>query len=163
MITIEKPSDEVNEKALLRFTHKAIKASGVAGDVCILVTSSREMRRLNRCFRGKDKPTDVISFPAISVVAGKFAGDLAISLDIARSNARRLGHTTDEELRILILHGLLHLAGYDHESDEGEMERKESTLRNKLRLPSSLIARTEAEPGRAQTLGNQKKKVGRLR
>jgi len=111
--------------------------------VSLLLTSNRQMRILNRSFRGKDQPTDVLSFPASEVVSAKFAGDLAISVDIARSNARALGHSTEDEIRVLILHGLLHLAGYDHEDDDGQMVRKESRLRTKLGLPSALIARTE--------------------
>lgn len=122
---------------------QARKAVGLKGHVSLLLTSNREMRHLNRCFRGKDKPTDVISFPAVEAVLPKIAGDLAISLDIAAANAKILGHSTEEEVRVLILHGLLHLAGYDHEKDKGQMARKEERLREKLGLPSNLIARTE--------------------
>ncbi len=146
LITIQKPDRILNETALTRFANTARKSVGLKGEVAILITSSREMHRLNRAFRGKDKPTDVISFPAVEVVKNKFAGDLAISVDIAKSNARTLGHSTEEELRILILHGLLHLAGYDHESDNGEMAAKEARLRSKLGLPTGLIARTLDEP-----------------
>ena len=84
------------------------------GDVSIRITSSREMRELNRRFRKKNKPTDVLSFPSN---LPKWAGDIAISAEIAASNAAELGHSTETELKILILHGLLHLAGYDHETD----------------------------------------------
>ena len=122
---------------------RAQKAIGLRGQVSVLLTSNREMRQLNRCFRGKDKPTDVISFPAADAVSHKIAGDLAISVDIAAANAKSFGHTANEEVRVLILHGLLHLAGYDHETDKGEMARKEDRLREKLGLPSNLIARTE--------------------
>lgn len=134
----------MNERQLLRFTQQARKAIGLKGQVSLLLTSSREMRALNRCFRGKDKPTDVISFPALEAFTAKLAGDLAISVDIAHANARELGHSTADEIRVLILHGLLHLAGYDHERDQGEMARKESTLRSKLGLPANLIARSES-------------------
>jgi probable rRNA maturation factor len=142
LITIQKPDRTINEATLTRFTNAARRCVGLKGEVAILITSSREMRRLNRLFRGKDKPTDVISFPAIEVVTKEFAGDLAISVDIAKANARNLGHSTEEELAVLILHGVLHLAGYDHEKDNGEMAAKESRLRDKLSLPTSLIART---------------------
>ena len=117
----------------------------------MLLTSNREMRQLNRSFRGKDKPTDVISFPSVDVVSKEFAGDLAISVDIAAANAKNFGHSTEAEICVLILHGLLHLAGYDHETDGGEMARKEQRLRAKLGLPLNLIARTErmaAKPAR---------------
>lgn len=143
MITILKSADGVTEQALLRFSQKARKAVGLKGTVGLLLTCDREMQQLNRRFRGKDKPTDVLSFPAVDVVADKFAGDLAISVDIASANARSFGHSTKKELCVLILHGLLHLAGYDHETDAGEMARKEARLRRELGLPASLIARTE--------------------
>ncbi len=103
------------------------------------------MRQLNRSFRGKDQPTDIISFPAPDAVLPKVAGDLAISIDIAAANAKSLGHSVEQEVRVLILHGLLHLAGYDHEKDEGQMARKEKRLREELRLPSNLIARSEGK------------------
>jgi len=129
---------------------QAQKALELKGEVSVLLTTNRQMRQLNRCFRGKDKPTDVISFPAVEVVSHKVAGDLAISVDIAAANAKSFGHTPDEEVRVLILHGLLHLAGYDHEKDKGEMARKEERLRQKLGLPSNLIARTEASLSQAK-------------
>jgi probable rRNA maturation factor len=135
----------VSEQALLRFSQKARKAVGLKGRVSLLLTSNREMQQLNRCFRGKNKPTDVISFPAADIVANKFAGDLAISVEIASANAKSFGHSTKEELFVLILHGMLHLAGYDHETDSGEMARKEARLRRELGLPTNLIARTEGE------------------
>ena len=142
MITIEKEVEGIKESTLKRFMGEAQKAVGLTGEVSVLLTSNRQMRQLNRCFRGKDKPTDVISFPAVDAVSHKIAGDLAISVDIAAANAKSFGHTTDEEVRVLILHGLLHLAGYDHEKDKGEMARKEERLREKLGLPLNLIART---------------------
>jgi len=94
------------------------------------------VRALNRSFRRKDKPTDVLSFP------GPQGGDIAICAEIARQNAHRLGHSVTEEIKVLMLHGMLHLAGYDHETDAGEMERKEAHLRAKLKLPVSLIQRS---------------------
>jgi probable rRNA maturation factor len=108
----------------------------------MLVTSSRELRRLNRRFRSKDKPTDVLSFPATRFLSDHLAGDVAISAEIAARNARLLGHSTAEEIKILALHGVLHLAGYDHERDQGEMARTEQRLRKSLGLPQGLIERT---------------------
>jgi probable rRNA maturation factor len=143
LITIEKSVDGVKENSLSRFAEKARRAVGLKSDVSVLLTSNREMRRLNRSFRGKDKPTDVISFPAVEAVSNEFAGDLAISVDIAAANARHFGHSIQKEVYVLILHGLLHLAGYDHEQDDGEMARKEQRLRVKLGLPANLIARSE--------------------
>jgi probable rRNA maturation factor len=106
------------------------------------VTSSRELRRLNRSFRRKDNPTDVLSFPANSDLSAGLAGDVAISAEIATENAQKLGHSAAEEIKILALHGVLHLAGYDHERDHGEMARKELRLRKSLGLPVGLIERS---------------------
>jgi len=133
----------LSESALDRFVTRAKRAAGVRGAVTVLVTSSLELKRLNQRFRGKDKPTDVLSFPAEMMSKGRFAGDVAISADIASKNARRLGHSPAEEVKVLTLHGLLHLAGYDHEADNGTMARKEMRLREQLRLPVALTERIE--------------------
>jgi probable rRNA maturation factor len=133
---------EPSEAQLRRFLNAARKTVRLKGEVSLLLTSNREMRRLNRTFRGKDKPTDVLSFPAPAEVSRDFAGDLAISLDIAAANARQLGHSVEDEVRVLILHGVLHLAGYDHETDDGQMARKEMRLRKQLGLAAGLIERT---------------------
>jgi probable rRNA maturation factor len=102
------------------------------------------MRVLNRRFGGQDKPTDVLSFPALAQSErGKFAGDIAVCADIAARSAMRLGHSAVKEVKILTLHGVLHLAGYDHESDNGRMARKESQLRRELGLPTGLIERNK--------------------
>src|SRR5579871_3127955 len=115
------------------------------------------MRRLNREFRGKDKPTDVLSFPAYrngnhAENQGRraYTGDIAICTNIARTNAKSLGHSFEDELKILLLHALLHLAGHDHESDNGEMAALEQKLRAKLKLPTGLIERTGRDPLRQQ-------------
>ena len=75
----------------------------------------------------------------------KLAGDIAISADIAAANAAEIGHSPETELKILILHGLLHLAGYDHETDNGDMQARETELRQQLGLPSGLIERTHSK------------------
>jgi probable rRNA maturation factor len=106
----------------------------------VRITSTRELQELNRRFRGKNKPTDVLSFPSL---AGE-GGDIAIAREIAASNAAVLGHSVTTEVKILILHGLLHLAGFDHESDNGEMTARESQLRRELGLPLGLIERTHS-------------------
>ena len=113
----------LSERALARFLTSACRAVGLKGTPTLLVTSSRRMRHLNARFRGKDSATDVLSFPSPSFVEG-FSGDIAVSLDIAVRNSRVLGHSVASELKILVLHGVLHLAGYDHESDNGEMAKK---------------------------------------
>lgn len=104
-----------------------------------LVTNDAELRRLNKQFRGKNSATDVLSFPSGGM--NGFAGDLAISADQARAQASEYGHSIDEELRILMLHGALHLTGLDHESDSGEMARAEARWRKRLGLPGGLIER----------------------
>lgn len=105
------------------------------GSVTIRLVSDSEIARLNRTFRHKKGPTDVLSFPAgeeKQVDEGVYAGDIAISPQTARRNARRFGRLLPVEIRILILHGMLHLAGYDHETDNGEMEKIERRLRRRL-------------------------------
>ena len=139
MIILRKSADDLSEVALSRFAARARRLARVQGELAVLITGNREIRKLNRVFRKKDKPTDVISFP--SDVDG-VAGDIAISLDIARANGRELGHGTLTELKVLILHGLLHLSGMDHETDTGQMARREQRLRRELRLPLGLIERT---------------------
>jgi probable rRNA maturation factor len=98
---------------------------------------------LNRRFRGKDSATDVLSFASTNPAPAlkKIAGDVAISVETARRQAAEQGHTLGVELRVLMLHGLLHLAGYDHKSDEGRMQRRERKLRAQLGLPLGLIER----------------------
>src|SRR6476660_3800630 len=121
-----------------RFVRRAQALAKIPGEVDVLVSGNQRLRELNRRFRRKNKPTDVLSFPRPS------GGDIAISAQIARDNARLYGHSLADELKILVLHGMLHLAGYDHESDNGRMARVESRLRSQLRLPASLIDRTHA-------------------
>ena len=106
------------------------------------------MRQLNAQFRGKDYATDVLSFPPPTFVEG-FSGDIAVSADSAARNAHALGHSVADEVKILVLHGVLHLAGYDHESDNGQMAEKELRLRRKLGLPVALIERAAVKRRRA--------------
>jgi len=140
----------LSRSGLSRFLHIAQAAVGLHGEVDVLLAEDRTLRRLNREFRGKDKATDVLSFPAATEVADEFAGDLAISLDTARRQAKTHGHTLRDEVRVLLLHGLLHLQGMDHEVDNGEMAAREATLRTRLRLPNSLIARVITKARRAK-------------
>jgi probable rRNA maturation factor len=114
------------------------------GHLTLAIVSDAAMRRLNKQFRGKDMATDVLSFPPDAGTSGSsrlFLGDLAIAKGIAARQARQLGHSLQTELRILALHGLLHLLGYDHETDRGEMGRLEDQLRQRAGLPAGLIAR----------------------
>ncbi|MBS1849575.1 MAG: rRNA maturation RNase YbeY [Acidobacteria bacterium] len=140
MVILRKSVAGLSQAALSRFVKKAARAAGLKEQVSLLVTGNREMRSLNRRFRGKDRPTDVLSFPAEGNMGG-LAGDIAISAEIAGRNARQLGHSPAVEIKVLVLHGILHLAGYDHESDQGEMGRREAALRRELGLPVGLIER----------------------
>ncbi|HET9183480.1 MAG TPA: rRNA maturation RNase YbeY [Candidatus Angelobacter sp.] len=158
MIIFEKAVDGVSHSALQRFARRAQKLARVKGEVAVLITSRSSVQSLNRRFRRKDKPTDVLSFPR------QHGGDIAICAEMARQNAARLGHSVSDEIKVLVLHGMLHLAGHDHETDSGEMERAEARLRSRLRLPASLIQRnqpghvTAGDSRRTTTLGGRRGK-----
>jgi probable rRNA maturation factor len=145
LVILQKRVVGLTELALDRFVARARRAAKLRAAVNVLVTSNAELKELNRRFRGKDQPTDVLSFPALPGLKPRYAGDIAISAEIAAHNARALGHTPAEEIKILALHGILHLRGYDHERDRGKMARREEKLRRDLRLPIGLIERA-AQP-----------------
>ena len=117
----------------------AVAPARARGAVTIALVGDAAMRRLNRCFAGEDRVTDVLSFPSDAVEG--VLGDIAIATGVARRQARDGGHTYSEELRVLALHGLLHLLGYDHHGDDGTMARVESRLRRKGGLRAGLIER----------------------
>jgi len=129
------------------FLRRLRRELGVRPDaVFIRFVADRDMARLNGTFRGKSKTTDVLSFPSderrrpanlrtrVKSLHGTFLGDIAISPSVALRNAQRFARSFEQEICILILHGFLHLLGYDHETDDGEMERVELNLRRKLGL-----------------------------
>jgi probable rRNA maturation factor len=150
MIVIEAAREKIlpgvralGKRELNQFLARATEALGLAGEFSVLLTGDERLRALNLQFRGMDKPTDVLSFPALPDAAGRAqGGDLAISLETASAHAADYGHTVQIEVKILILHGLLHLAGYDHERDRGQMRRRESRLRKQFALPAGLVERT---------------------
>ncbi len=121
------------------------------------LVSDRRMRALNRMFRGNDYATDVLSFPAGNRESGAgnqaredeamALGDIVIATGVAARQATEHGHAPGVEFRVLALHGLLHLLGYDHEVDAGRMARAEARLRKKGGLPNGLIARSKRPPG----------------
>jgi probable rRNA maturation factor len=132
---------------------KLLKIPADAVTICLV--SSADIAKWNRAYRGKNRPTDVLSFttaePSVQQrvrklsgqrisaqsddgVSSPYLGDIAIAPAIARQNARRLGREFNDEMRILILHGILHLMGYDHETDDGQMDRRERRLRRRLGL-----------------------------
>jgi probable rRNA maturation factor len=143
MVILEKKVDGAAVAELSRFVRKAQSLTRVSGEVDVLITGNARVRELNRRFRRKNKPTDVLSFPRAE------GGDIAISFDIARENARHFGHSSTDELKVLVLHGMLHLAGYDHERDNGRMAAREARLRAQLKLPNSLIERSDSEAMRS--------------
>ena len=121
---------KVHTEAWARFADKALEAIGKHGSsATIAFVSDRNIRKLNQQFRNLDKPTDVLSFPADEETN---LGDIAISVETAAAQAKENGLTFEAEIAQLILHGLLHLSGYDHETDNGEMNRLELRLRKKL-------------------------------
>jgi probable rRNA maturation factor len=115
---------------LRRVLTAAARALKVRGEVSLVLTGDRSLRALNARYRGKDKPTDVLSFPGDGGEAG--LGDIVISVETAERNARALGRTLPRELDVLALHGFLHVLGYDHETDDGTMDRLEARLRRRL-------------------------------
>jgi probable rRNA maturation factor len=113
-----------------RVLRAAARDLGISGELAVVLAGDRTLRSLNARYRGKDKPTDVLSFPGPGGEAG--LGDVVISLDTAERNARALGRTLPQEVDVLALHGFLHVLGYDHETDDGTMDRLERRLRRKL-------------------------------
>jgi probable rRNA maturation factor len=123
---------KIDTEAWETFAARAVNAIGKPdASAVIAFVSNKTIRQLNRQFRGIDKATDVLSFPAEEE---SNLGDVAISVETAAAQAKENGLTLDGELAQLILHGLLHLSGYDHETDNGEMNRLELRLRKKLRI-----------------------------
>lgn len=155
-IILERRVPGISERKLSEFAAAACRRLCLPGTVTVLVTSSNRMRSLNARFRGKNRATDVLSFPGPGFVDG-FAGDIAISLDIAARNAKILRHSVFDEARILVLHGLLHLAGYDHEADRGEMAKRERELRRELTLPLALIERATPMKARPESRAASRK------
>lgn len=162
MISLEPPRDVAAEAdpwgalglsrgGLTRFLRHAQRTVGLAGEIEVLLADDRVLQRLNRHFRHQNKPTDVLSFPAAAEAGSTHMGDLAISLETAARQAEEHGHTLRDEVRVLLLHGILHLRGMDHEVDGGEMAAREAELRRRLHLPVGLIARAGAAPGRKVT------------
>jgi probable rRNA maturation factor len=132
------PDRRLRRTELREFLRGLVRRVAPGRHITCLITGDSELRRLNRQFRGKDYATDVLSFPSAH------GGEIAISLDRAAAQAAEHGHKLADEVRVLLLHGVLHLAGMDHETDSGEMARKELRWRKKLGLPCGLIERVRA-------------------
>jgi probable rRNA maturation factor len=162
MITIEPTAGleaTLSRSGLTNFFNRARVAVGLPGEVEVLLSDDLTLRRLNKSFRGKNKPTDVLSFPTPAEIAHSHAGDLAISLETAARQAATYGHSLRDEVKILLLHGLLHLSGLDHETDNGEMASREATLRRAFRLPNTLIERTLTVPKKTSSRPTKKPSI----
>ena len=136
----------LRRRSLETFAHCLQDRIASGREFLCLITGDAELQRLNRQFLGKDYPTDVLSFPADKDRHTDTAplGEIAISADRAADQAGSRGHSVDNEIRILMLHGVLHLLGMDHERDHGAMERAETKWRKEFGLPLGLIERVEA-------------------
>ena len=130
----------VSTRGLATWLKKAAPARA-RGEVTVALISDERMRTLNRAYRGKDYATDVLSFP---IRHDTFLGDIAIATGVAARQADEAGHPVATELRVLALHGLLHLLGYDHERDNGRMTRTEARLRKAAGLKEGLIERARS-------------------
>jgi len=128
---------EVNEKFL-----DSVARSLTKKEIELIVTSNEEIREMNREFRNIDKDTDVLSFPFVNMPMAPL-GSIVISATHVQAKAKEFGHTCEDEFALLFIHGLLHLLGFDHEVDKGEMREKEAYLIKKFHLPQSLIVRTQ--------------------
>ena len=147
-VTFRRVPADLRRAPIERFALKLQAAVGKGRAFDCLISGDAELRRLNRDFRGKDYPTDVLSFPAGVRLSGPRLsrarlGDVAISLPRARAQARKFGHSITQEIRVLMLHGVLHLLGMDHETDRGRMARVEKRWRTRLALPNGLIERVQ--------------------
>jgi probable rRNA maturation factor len=120
----------VRPRRLRRVLEGAAEALAVSGEVSLVLTGDRAVRALNARYRGQDRSTDVLSFPG-GAAEGEL-GDIVISVETAEKNALHLGRTLVQELDVLALHGFLHVLGYDHETDDGTMDRLERRLRRRL-------------------------------
>ena len=116
----------------------------ITKDIELIVTTNRDIQEYNREYRGVDKSTDVLSFP-LEDIPHMPLGTIIISSEKAKEVASSLKHSVRDEITLLFIHGLLHLLGYDHEIDNGEMREMEKKLINHFNLPASLIIRTQGE------------------
>jgi len=109
----------------------------------LIIVDNETIQQLNKEYRNIDKPTDVLSFPLDVVCENMPIGTIIISADKVIEKSKELGHSIEDEFKLLLIHGLLHLSGYDHEIDNGEMREKEEEIIKKFNLPDSLIVRNQ--------------------
>ena len=142
LVLFRRAPSRLDRRAIEGFARKLRHRVARGREFHCLIAGDAELLRLNRRFLGKNYPTDVLSFPAAEGASD--LGELAISAQRAAAQARAFGHTVEQEIHILMLHGVLHLTGLDHECDNGTMARAETRWRKKLGLPAGLIERTSA-------------------
>ncbi|TKI69854.1 rRNA maturation RNase YbeY [Sulfurimonas crateris] len=136
---------ELDNRTTLNIDTKTIEAiadSLTNKEIELIITDSKEMREINKEHRNIDKDTDVLSFPYQEMPLSPL-GSIVVSSSYLEKNSKEFGHSINDELALLFIHGMLHLLGYDHETDNGEMRVKEAELIEKFDLPKSLIIRTE--------------------
>jgi len=151
-VTVAAPDDAAAKAPGLARWLAGVAPARARGEVVVALVSDGRMRTLNRTYRGADYATDVLSFPAASVPGGEAVlGDIVIAMGVAGRQAAQAGHALQTELRVLALHGLLHLLGYDHEHDTGQMARVEARLRRKGGLREGLIQRGRQAAARPRT------------
>lgn len=122
---------------------EAVAAALTSAPIELIITDNNAIQSLNAQYRSIDKPTDVLSFPIDAQIPGMPIGSIVISEPFVLTKADEFGHSYQDELSLLFIHGLLHLLGFDHETDNGEMREKEASLIQAFGLPESLIVRTE--------------------
>jgi len=149
----------LNRQRMLRRDWRPVRqfldrlATGIGkGSFTVMLVSNRTIRRYNQQFRSRNEATDVLSFPSEEAGAGRpeYLGDILLSVEMAEENARRYRVAPEDEVRALILHGLLHLLGYNHETDRGQMARMEQRWGKKLGLPRTLLHRNYAVRKRSE-------------
>jgi len=147
MLNIENLTNLIIDIKLLEEISKALLKNHASREIDLTVCNNQTIQEYNRDYRGKDKATDVLSFPIHNeIISNDFQmplGSIVISADFVKEKAKEFGHTNNNELSLLFTHGLLHLLGFDHEIDKGEMRKKEEEIIHKFHLPKSLIIRTE--------------------
>ncbi len=141
MILLE---NQTNFEIDLTLLEEIVNYLKIRKDIELIITDNKTICEYNREYRGIDKATDVLSFP-LEDIEFMPLGSIVISIEKAQEFAKKLQHTVDDELALLFTHGLLHLIGYDHEVDSGEMRELECSIIENFNLPKSLIVRTQGE------------------
>jgi len=134
--------NQTNIDIKLKTLEEIAKYLGINKDIELIIVDDNSMRTINKEYRGVDKTTDVLSFP-LENIEHLPLGSIIISANKAKEVSNSLNHSLNDEIALLFTHGLLHLIGYDHEIDNGEMREKEKEIINKFNLPKSLIVRTK--------------------